>query len=111
MTLSKHVPAIIGQDLRTWIEGWLGAHGISLATIQSWAVHPGGPKILDGVEQALTLARTDLADSRAILADNGNMSSPTILFVLERLRRQNAPRPCVALAFGPGLTVEAALFE
>jgi predicted naringenin-chalcone synthase len=44
------------------------------------------------------------------MAEHGNMSSPTILFILQRLLCQQAPRPCVALAFGPGLVVEAALF-
>ena len=48
--------------------------------------------------------------SRGVFADYGNMSSPTVLFVLDRLRRENAPRPCVALGFGPGLVAEAALF-
>jgi predicted naringenin-chalcone synthase len=111
MTLSKQVPAIIGKDLRLWLEHWLGSHGLSCAAIPSWAVHPGGPKILDGVAAALALTDEHLAPSRAILAEYGNMSSPTILFILDRLRRHDAPRPCVALAFGPGLAVEAALFE
>jgi predicted naringenin-chalcone synthase len=47
--------------------------------------------------------------SRTVLAECGNMSSPTVLFLLDRLRRRDAPRPCVALGFGPGLVVEAAL--
>ena len=74
-------------------------------------MHPGGPKILDGVESALQLKDDQLAESREVLAEYGNMSSPTILLILSRLRAQHAPRPCVALAFGPGLVVEAAMFE
>jgi predicted naringenin-chalcone synthase len=65
---------------------------------------------VDAVEAALGLSRQDLAASRAILAEHGNMSSPTLLFLLENLRRHGAARPCVALGFGPGLTAEAALF-
>ena len=72
-------------------------------------MHPGGPKILDGVEEALSLPPDALAESREVLAEYGNMSSPTVLVIFERLRRRNAPLPCLALAFGPGLTVEAAL--
>lgn len=53
----------------------------------------------------------DTAVSREVLGECVNMSSPTILFILERLRRVGAPRPCVALAFGPGLSAEAALFR
>jgi len=45
------------------------------------------------------------------LAEYGNMSSPTVLFIIDRLRRRNAARPCVALAFGPGITIEAALLR
>jgi predicted naringenin-chalcone synthase len=55
--------------------------------------------------------RLALEISHQVLADHGNMSSPTILFILDRLRRTEAPRPCVALAFGPGLTVETALLD
>jgi predicted naringenin-chalcone synthase len=55
------------------------------------------------------LGRDELAISREVLRTHGNMSSPTILFIIDRLRRRKAPRPCVALAFGPGLVVEASL--
>ena len=79
-----------------------------MAQVGSWAVHPGGPRILSAVCEATGLNQLALEASHQVLADHGNMSSPTILFVLDRLRRANAPRPCVALAFGPGLTVEAA---
>jgi predicted naringenin-chalcone synthase len=110
MTLSKRVPALIARHLRPWLEGWLGQQGIAHADVASWAVHPGGPRILDAVEDALGLPPAATADSRAVLAECGNMSSPTVLFVLERLRAREAALPCVALAFGPGLVAEAALF-
>lgn len=111
MTLSKQVPTLIAANLRPWLQQWLDSNGLELEHIASWAVHPGGPKILDEVEHSLQLPERQLDQSRAILAEYGNMSSPTILFILERLRQTNAPRPCVAIAFGPGLVVEAALFE
>ena len=72
--------------------------------------YPGGPRILDAVQEALGLDDAALADSRHILQHYGNMSSPTILFILQRLL-QTQPGPCVALGFGPGLMIEAALFE
>jgi len=72
---------------------------------------PGGPRILTAVSRALDLPDGALAVSRGVLADHGNMSSPTILFILERRRSTNVPRPWVALAFGPGLSTEAALLE
>ncbi len=79
--------------------------------VGSWAVHPGGPKILCAVEEGLGLKPADMAMSRAVFADYGNMSSPTVLFIVDRLRNANAPRPCVALGFGPGLVAEATLFR
>ena len=109
MTLSKEVPRLIATHLRPWLAGWLERQGVPLADVASWAVHPGGPRILSAVEEGLGLPRDALDASRAVLADCGNMSSPTVLFILDRLRAAGAPRPCVALGFGPGLVAEAAL--
>ncbi|MGE3804288.1 MAG: type III polyketide synthase [Gemmataceae bacterium] len=111
MTLSTKVPDLIAGGLRPWLEEWLAGHGLTLQDIRSWAVHPGGPRILNAVEESLCLPRPGLDVSRQILKDHGNMSSPTVLFIVDRLRQQGAQPPCVALAFGPGLVVEAALFE
>ena len=110
MTLSKQVPALIARHLRPWLEAWLDRQGVALAAVGSWAVHPGGPRIVGAVEEALGLPREATAESRQVLAECGNMSSPTLLFILDRLRRRPAPRPCVALGFGPGLNAEVALF-
>ncbi|MDZ4657057.1 MAG: type III polyketide synthase [Bythopirellula sp.] len=110
MTLSRQVPAIIAEGLRPWLENWLRPQGLSVEDIKSWAVHPGGPRILDAVEEALHLGSNGLATSREILAEYGNMSSPTTLFILDRMQQERVLRPCVALGFGPGLALEAALF-
>ena len=72
--------------------------GFRQSTVRSELLYP-----LSGIP------RTALDASFDVLARHGNMSSPTVLFILDRLRRADAPRPCVAVAFGPGLTVEAAL--
>ncbi|HZJ71736.1 MAG TPA: type III polyketide synthase [Planctomycetota bacterium] len=109
MTLSSRVPALIGEHLAPWLTRWLAGAGLTLRDIRSWAVHPGGPRVLDAVEEALVLPAGATAVSRQVLSEHGNMSSPTVLFILERLARQGAPRPCVSLAFGPGLVAEAAL--
>ncbi|HEY2910777.1 MAG TPA: type III polyketide synthase [Gemmataceae bacterium] len=110
MTMARQIPALIARHLRPWLERWLADNGLSLAAVRSWAVHPGGPKILAAVEEGLALPRDALAASWGVFAEYGNMSSPTVLFVLDRLRKANAPRPCVALGFGPGLVAEAAIF-
>ncbi len=110
MGLSARVPELIASHLRGWMERWLAENGLKLDDVKSWAVHPGGPRILTSVAKALDLPNGSLDVSKETLRDYGNMSSPTVLFILRRLRRENAPRPCVALGFGPGLVAEAALF-
>jgi predicted naringenin-chalcone synthase len=111
MTLSPRIPELLGRHLRPWLAEWLGQHGLTVLGVASWAIHPGGPRILAAIEKALDLPRSATAVSRAVLAECGNMSSPTVLFVLERLIAAEAPRPCLALGFGPGLVVEAVLFR
>jgi predicted naringenin-chalcone synthase len=111
MTLSTRVPNLIAANLRPWLERWLGQNRLQLSDIASWAVHPGGPRVLTDVEKALGLTPEMTAVSREVLGACGNMSSPTVLFLIERLRRRGANRPCVALGFGPGLVAEVALFR
>lgn len=110
MTLSARVPALLAAHLRPWLEHWLSAQGLRLRQVRSWAIHPGGPRLLSTVASSLGLSGEAVAVSRQVLAEHGNMSSSTTLFILERLKRTQAPRPCVALGFGPGLVVETALF-
>ena len=109
MTLAKNVPALLSRYLRPWVEEWLGGEGLRLSDVGSWAIHPGGPRILEAAEQALGLSERDTAASREVFARYGNMSSPTVLFVVRRLMEQGARRPCVCLGFGPGLVAEATL--
>jgi predicted naringenin-chalcone synthase len=111
MTLSSRVPELICERLRPWLEEWLAKSGRRLEDIRSWAVHPGGPRILSSVAETLRLPDTAIAASAEILARCGNMSSPTILFILQRLQEQGSQTPCVVLGFGPGLVAEAALLE
>lgn len=110
MSLSARVPGVIERELRPWLDTWLAGQDLSVDRIATWAVHPGGPRILESVAQATGIGRADYAISQEVLGEFGNMSSPTILFILERLRKRRAPRPCLAIGFGPGLAVEAALF-
>jgi len=109
--LSSKVPGLIEEHLRPLVDKWLAESGLKTHDIRSWAVHPGGPKILQATAGALDLADQDLAASWEVLERYGNMSSPTVLFVLEKLRREEAPLPCVAIAYGPGMTVELALIR
>jgi predicted naringenin-chalcone synthase len=110
MSLSVAVPSLIEAYLPHFLSQWLERSGLALQQIQTWAVHPGGPRILEAVERCLNLSPDALTASRKVLADCGNMSSPTVLFILENLLKTAPISPCLMLGFGPGLTIEAALF-
>ena len=111
MMLSGKVPATVRGAVRGSVERILGTSGAN--GIEHWAVHPGGRSILDAVEQALALPASALALSRGVLRDFGNMSSATILFVLQRLlaARHPAGAPGCAMAFGPGVAAETMTFR
>ncbi|NOX53579.1 MAG: type III polyketide synthase [Planctomycetes bacterium] len=109
MTLSPRVPEVIRRELCDWLQQWLSQAGLQIGNICSWVIHPGGPRILKACAETLGLSDAQLRPSQKVLAEFGNMSSPTVLFILERLMQADASRPCVMLAFGPGLTIEAAL--
>jgi predicted naringenin-chalcone synthase len=111
MTLSPRVPDLVRRNLGGWLEAWLADNGLRIDDVPTWAVHPGGPRILNAFEQAAGLDDGAVDVSRDVLAEFGNMSSATLLFILERLKRNSAPRPCVAVGFGPGVAVEAALLR
>lgn len=112
MGLSPRVPAVLARHVHRVTTGLLAEHGLDVRDVAGWAVHPGGPRILDVVADRLALPPGALAVSRGVLADFGNCSSATILLLLERLRPSLSPGDHVlALAFGPGLTLYAALLR
>ncbi|WZO98617.1 type III polyketide synthase [Isosphaeraceae bacterium EP7] len=110
MILSSRVPGLIAEHLRPWLVRWLAGHGLRIEDVASWAVHPGGPRVLTCVEEALGLPEGATEVSRSILESHGNMSSTTVIFIIQELMRRGAGLPCVSLGFGPGLAAEAALF-
>ena len=109
MSLSPEVPGVIERTLRPWIDHWLSDYGYGVSEIQGWGIHPGGPKILNACKKTLALPPSQLDTSRQVLSSFGNMSSPTVLFILEKFKEEKRDLPWVLLAFGPGLSVEAAL--
>jgi predicted naringenin-chalcone synthase len=109
MRLSPELVPLLHHSAGPWIRAWLATRGIDPGQIRTWAVHPGGPRILDAVGESLRLERGALQLSREVLAAHGNMSSPTVLFVLERARCN--PGLCVMLSFGPGIAAEIALLD
>lgn len=113
MVLSTYVPDIIRDNLQPVIQPLYDQYKLSANDIDYWAVHPGGRAILDKIETSMELEPDQISASRKILADYGNMSSATILFVLEELLHTNlsADQNILSMAFGPGLTIESGLFS
>jgi predicted naringenin-chalcone synthase len=109
MSLSKRVPGLIAKHVRPWLSRWLADYQLTIEDVSSWAIHPGGPRILDAAAEGIGLSEHHLRPSRDVFARFGNMSSPTVLFIIDELRNRHAKRPIVALGFGPGLNAEAAL--
>jgi alkylresorcinol/alkylpyrone synthase len=110
MGLSPRVPDTLAAHVEPFVRGLLARHGLVRADVDGWAVHPGGPHILDVVERELALSPEQMAASRGVLATHGNCSSPTVLLILDQLRRAGGEH-ALAMAFGPGLTLYAALLR
>jgi predicted naringenin-chalcone synthase len=107
MGLSPRVPDVLARHVGDVVEELLAGAGLRTEDVAGWAVHPGGPRILDVVRDHLGLTEEQLAASRHVLAEHGNCSSATVLLVLEELA--DVDGPVVVMAFGPGLTLYAAL--
>lgn len=103
------VSAELPQRLASALQDWRG-HFIPRRGLKLYAIHPGGPRILDEVAEALALTPAELAPSRAVLRANGNMSSASLLFILRRVLESKKRGPGLALAFGPGLTLAGMRF-
>ncbi len=115
MTLSSYVPKLIQRGIGRLTEQLLANLPVQRADIHHFAVHPGGRKILETIEQALGMTAADNRHAYRVLRDYGNMSSATVLFVLRDVLADATPAdhgaPVLSFAFGPGLTLEAMLLE
>lgn len=108
MKLSGYIPQLIEADIESLLAGALNERGFKKEEINHWCIHPGGKRILDSIQRKLSLSPNALDPSRAVLKEYGNMSSPTVLFVLKTLFDNNyrSDENILAMAFGPGLTME-----
>lgn len=113
MTLSSYVPQLIQEDINRLVEAATKHNHLSLQDITHWCIHPGGKRILDMIQKQLQLCDASLAYSRDVLSRYGNMSSPTVLFVLKEMmdKRNSEPAKILGMAFGPGLTMETFIAE
>ena len=108
MKLSAYIPQLIHEDISALVNKALEESALTKDEITHWCIHPGGKKILEVIKAQLLLSAEDLACSRKVLSEYGNMSSPTILFVLKEIMEgiHNKPANIFGVAFGPGLTME-----
>jgi alkylresorcinol/alkylpyrone synthase len=114
IVLDPAIPGRIASGLGRVIDGLLERNGLSRTDVATWCLHPGGARILDAAQQALGLTDVQMGPSRGVLRDYGNMSSPSVLFVLAESMQAAPPppgAPIVLAAFGPGLGIEAALLR
>ncbi|SOE20770.1 Predicted naringenin-chalcone synthase [Spirosomataceae bacterium TFI 002] len=112
MNLSTYVPKLLEKDMKSLLDSNLEKTNYKKEDIKHWAIHPGGKNILEATQKALEISSDDLASSYKTLNDNGNMSSPTVLFVLKDIMdKAKSNEPIFMAAFGPGLTIESALLS
>ncbi len=120
MILSSDIGDRIESALSKWLSQWLLERGLGFDDIDFWAVHPGGPKIISSVQKSLHLTQQQLSVSLDVLRRYGNMSSPTVLFILDQFKKTllkspppklKTPRHALVIAFGPGMVAEVALLS
>ena len=113
MILNTQVPVFIGREVNQILERATAHYSVKREDVSHWAIHPGGKKILDEISKNLGLEKELLENSYGVLRDYGNMSSPTILFVLKRFLESTGSRgeKVFSVGFGPGLSIETSLLS
>jgi alkylresorcinol/alkylpyrone synthase len=112
LVLDKRLPEFLRGKLRPMIVEFLQENGLALAQIAAFAIHPGGRKVLDVAEEELGLSAAQTEPSRSVLRDHGNMSSATILYVLDRVVKALSPGElALGIGFGPGFAIELSLWR
>ena len=111
---SKSIPFLLRKFVRENVDGFLSRSGQTISSLSHFAIHPGGAKILESMCESLQISEDSLEISRSVLEEYGNMSSPTVLFILQRLLENGGPSAGdlgLAAAFGPGFSSELLLLK
>lgn len=114
MYLSSYVPDLLAAHIDAFVDDLLAGSQLHRSDVQLWGIHPGSTKIVDYVQARLGLSDAQVESSHSVLYNYGNMSSATVLFVLEHIQRCSQPSAGdygVLMAFGPGLTMEGMLVQ
>jgi len=107
VVLNRAIPVFARKEMRQAMQEMLAPQGLAIEDVDQFICHPGGAKVVDAIENALALNQGALVEERAVLRDHGNMSAPTVLFVLDRYRRTGLPPLSVLSALGPGFTASS----
>ena len=107
----RAIPPFVTSELAEAIDGILASLGLTRADIDRFCCHPGGTKIVEAIEQALDLGAGTLDLERQVLREHGNMSAPTVLFILEALIERGLPQRVMMTGFGPGFTCAGLILE
>ena len=108
---ARSIPPFARNNMGPAVAAMLGIAGLASGDIGRFVCHPGGARVVDALEQALRIEAASLDHERAVLADFGNMSAPTVLFVLERVMAAGLPERAAMIAMGPGFTASCAVLE
>jgi alkylresorcinol/alkylpyrone synthase len=114
MILDRGLAPFVRREIARSFDGFLAPRGLARADIARWILHPGGRRIIEVMTEQLGLGPEDLSPTEAVLSEHGNMSSVTVLFVLDEIVRRHPPRAGargLLGAFGPGFGAELALLQ
>lgn len=114
IVLTAELADVVERRLAGSVTAFLAAHGLTVDDIRSWVCHPGGPRVLDAVQKSLTLPDSAVEASRRSLAEAGNMSSASVLHILEQVARDARPpagSPGLMIGLGPGVSAELVLLR
>lgn len=108
---ARAIPPFAREHLRPAVDSMLASQGMVATDVDRFVCHPGGAKVIEALEGSLELGQGALDHERAVLAEHGNMSAPTVLYVLDRVLRASPPRRSVVTALGPGFTASTVTLE
>lgn len=111
VVFDRAIPPFVEAELATAVDEMCGRMGFDRKDVDRLCCHPGGVKVIDAIESALDLNQGELNLEREVLHDYGNMSAPTVMFVLDRLLKQGLPDRVLMTAFGPGFTCAGLMLE
>ena len=111
VVFDRAIPPFVESELANAVDSMCEDLGVDRSQIDRFCCHPGGVKVIDAIEGALELNQGELNLEREVLNDYGNMSAPTVMFVLERLLKQGMPKKVMMTAFGPGFTCAGLILE